>query len=49
MSTDKPRVLNVGQRDCDRENIRRTLSEELGADVERAAVQAVGAIPITRS
>ena len=37
MSTNKPRVLDVGQCDFDHDNINRMLSEEFGADVERAA------------
>ncbi|MFH1110708.1 MAG: hypothetical protein V1790_16145 [Planctomycetota bacterium] len=47
MSASKPRVLNVGQCDYDHGNIRRMLSEEFGADVERAAdtEEAVRAVP----
>ena len=37
MSTQEPRVLDVGQCDFDHDNISRMLSEEFGADVKRAA------------
>ena len=37
MSTNEPRVLDVGQCDFDHDNISRMLSEEFGADVKRAA------------
>ena len=36
MSTNEPRVLDVGQCDFDHDNICRMLSEEFGADVKRA-------------
>ena len=37
MSTNKPRILDVGQCDFDDDNISRMLSEEFDADVERAS------------
>ena len=37
MSTNEPRVLDVGQCDFDHENISRMLSEEFGAGAKRAA------------
>ena len=37
MLANEPRVLDVGQCDFDYDNISRMLSEELGADVKRAA------------
>ena len=37
MSTNDPRVLDVGQCGFDHDNISRMLSEEFGADVTRAA------------
>jgi len=46
----KPCVLSVGQCDSDHENIRRVLSDEFGADVERAGVadEAVRAVQAGR-
>ena len=37
MSTNEPRVLDVGQCDFDHDNISRILSQEFSADVKRAA------------
>ena len=36
MSTNEPRMLDVGQCDCDHDNISPMLSKEFGADVKRA-------------
>ncbi len=37
MTTNRPRILDVGQCDYDHGNIHHMLSKEFGADVERAA------------